>query len=229
MSDEATEGPRIAAILGTARPGNYTSRALALVIDEIHKIGRFPVRVIDPSTMDLPLPGSDSGSAQMRSLRETVSDATGLIFATPEYHGTYSAVTKLIIENLGFPSVLASKPVALLGVAAGQIGAIKALEHLRPHSASYALVSFKSAFLKVHHPAEFMAAVLSNGGGYYSTFAYISECRRMGLELRLPDINESGRAYIGRSVVDNGSSGRNPGAAKTESCGWVRVGLRQTK
>ena len=50
---------------------------------------------------------------------------------TPEYHGTYSSVTKLIIENLGFPSVLATKPVALLGVAAGQIGAIKALEHLR--------------------------------------------------------------------------------------------------
>ena len=42
-------------------------------------------------------------------------DATGLVFATPEYHGTYSSVTKLIIENLGFPSVLATKPVALLG------------------------------------------------------------------------------------------------------------------
>ncbi len=40
-------------------------------------------------------------------------------------------MAKLIIENLGFPSVLASKPVALVGVAAGQIGAIKALEHLR--------------------------------------------------------------------------------------------------
>ena len=40
-------------------------------------------------------------------------------------------MTKLIIENLGFPSVLATKPVALVGVAAGQIGAIKALEHLR--------------------------------------------------------------------------------------------------
>ena len=131
MSDEASEGPRIAAILGTARPGNYTSKALALVIDEIHKMGRFSVRLIDPSRMDLPMPGSDPGSAQMRSLRETISDATGLVFATPEYHGTYSAVTKLIIENLGFPSVLASKPVALLGVAAGRIGAIKALEHLR--------------------------------------------------------------------------------------------------
>ena len=35
----------------------------------------------------------------------------------------------------------------------------------KPHSASYALVSFKSAYLKAHYPAEFMAAVISNGGG----------------------------------------------------------------
>src|SRR5207245_886474 len=52
----------------------------------------------------------------------------------------------------------------------------------KPHSASYALVSFKSCYLKAHHSAEFMAAVISNGGGYYSTFAYVSECGRMGLQ-----------------------------------------------
>jgi error-prone DNA polymerase len=68
----------------------------------------------------------------------------------------------------------------------------------KPHSASYALVSFKSCYLKAHHPAEFMAAVISNGGGYYSTFAYVSECRRMGLRVLPPDINESDRAYTGR-------------------------------
>jgi len=67
----------------------------------------------------------------------------------------------------------------------------------KPHSASYALVSFKSAYLKAHHPAEFMAAVISNGGGYYSTFAYISESRRMGLEVLGPDINESRLPYTG--------------------------------
>jgi error-prone DNA polymerase len=67
----------------------------------------------------------------------------------------------------------------------------------KPHSASYALVSFKSAYLKAHHPAEFMAAVLSNGGGYYSTFAYISEARRMGLEVLGPDINQSRLPYTG--------------------------------
>jgi FMN reductase len=38
---------------------------------------------------------------------------------------------KLVIENLGFPSALSGKPVALLGVAAGSIGAIKSLEQLR--------------------------------------------------------------------------------------------------
>jgi FMN reductase len=38
---------------------------------------------------------------------------------------------KMVIENLGFPSLLQGKPVALLGVAAGAIGAIKSLEHLR--------------------------------------------------------------------------------------------------
>lgn len=80
----------------------------------------------------------------------------------------------------------------------------------KPHSASYALVSFKSAYLRVYYPAEFMAAVISNQGGYYSTFAYISEARRMGLDVLPPDINESELPYTGR--------GRK-----------IRVGLMQIK
>ena len=67
----------------------------------------------------------------------------------------------------------------------------------KPHSASYALVSFKSAYLKAHYPAEFMAAVISNGGGYYSTLAYISEARRMGITVLGPDLNASDWPYRG--------------------------------
>ncbi len=67
----------------------------------------------------------------------------------------------------------------------------------KPHSASYALVSCKSAYLKANHPAEFMAAVISNQGGFYSAFAYLSEARRMGLSVMGPDINESGFHYTG--------------------------------
>ncbi len=61
----------------------------------------------------------------------------------------------------------------------------------KPHSASYARVSFQSAFLKTHYPAEFMAAVISNQGGFYSTFAYVSEARRMGLTILPPEVNLS--------------------------------------
>ncbi|MBU0960178.1 MAG: DNA polymerase III subunit alpha, partial [Proteobacteria bacterium] len=61
----------------------------------------------------------------------------------------------------------------------------------KPHSASYARVSFQAAWLKTHYPAEFMAAVISNQGGYYSTFAYVSEAKRLGLCILPPCVNES--------------------------------------
>ena len=67
----------------------------------------------------------------------------------------------------------------------------------KPHSASYAQVSFKSAYLRAHYPAEFMAAVISNQGGFYSTFAYLSEARRMGLHIQPLNINTSKWAYHG--------------------------------
>jgi error-prone DNA polymerase len=69
----------------------------------------------------------------------------------------------------------------------------------KPHSASYTLVAYKSAYLRAHYPAEFMASVIANGGGYYSTFGYISEARRMGLEVLPPDINLSEIKYIGEN------------------------------
>jgi error-prone DNA polymerase len=68
----------------------------------------------------------------------------------------------------------------------------------KPHSASYAMVSFRSAWLRAHYPAEFMAAVISNQGGYYETFAYVSEAKRMGLRVLPPDVNASERHYTGR-------------------------------
>lgn len=80
----------------------------------------------------------------------------------------------------------------------------------KPHSASYAQVSFKSAYLRAHYPAEFIAAVVSNQGGYYSAFAYLSEGRRMGLTILPPDINASAWAYSGSGTT-------------------VRVGLMQIK
>jgi chromate reductase len=123
-------GVRLLAVAGSIREGNFTSKALTLVLDELKLHRNVSVDRIDLRTTQLSPPGMPF-SEDAKRLQQTVLQATGLILATPEYHGSYSSVIKLFIENLGFPSTLARKPVALLGVAAGQIGAIKALEHLR--------------------------------------------------------------------------------------------------
>ena len=122
---------RVAAILGTSRPGNLTSKALALAVDELAKNPEVLVTWLDPAEMDLPFPGRSGEFPDRDRLQAAVRDADGVLFATPEYHGSFAATLKLVIENLGFPSVLAGKPAALIGAASGAIGAVKALEHLR--------------------------------------------------------------------------------------------------
>ncbi|MCH8266693.1 MAG: NAD(P)H-dependent oxidoreductase [Acidobacteria bacterium] len=122
---------RIVAAVGSVRPGNFTLKAMNLVLDEMGRHRDVETQLIDPAKLKMALPGTAQDNSTMEALQKMVAEATGVILATPEYHGSYSSVIKLVIEHLGFPSVLSGKPVALLGVAAGSIGAIKALEHLR--------------------------------------------------------------------------------------------------
>lgn len=65
----------------------------------------------------------------------------------------------------------------------------------KAHAASYAQVSWRSAWCKKHYPAFFMAAVLANWGGYYSQRVYMNEARRMGLKLRPPEVNHARREF----------------------------------
>ncbi len=66
----------------------------------------------------------------------------------------------------------------------------------KSHSVAYAMLAYKTAFLKVHHPVAFMAAMLTSEMGSKDNVAkYIRECRQMGLEILRPDINESDWAF----------------------------------
>ena len=77
-------------------------------------------------------PGGDFPGEEVSITRitELVKEADAIILATPEYHGSYSSVIKLIIDNLGYPSALCGKAIGILGVAASPFGALKAIEHL---------------------------------------------------------------------------------------------------
>ena len=120
---------RLLALSGTSRPGNFTSMALAVSTERLRQIGE-DVEVVDARDLTLGFPGLPQ-TPDARRLITAAKAAHGVVLATPEYHGTFCAMTKLIIENLGFPSALAEKPIALVGVASGRIGAIKSIEHLR--------------------------------------------------------------------------------------------------
>lgn len=79
-----------------------------------------------------------------------------------------------------------------------QIESFAGYSFCKAHSASFALLSFQVAYLKAHYPAEFMANVLNNGGGFYSAAVYIQEAKRLGIKILLPSINESDIEYKGK-------------------------------
>ncbi len=73
----------------------------------------------------------------------------------------------------------------------------------KSHSAAYALLAYRTAYLKTHYPVEFMAALLtSEAQNADKIVRYISECREMKIEILPPDINESFRhfAVIGNQI-----------------------------
>jgi DNA polymerase-3 subunit alpha len=73
---------------------------------------------------------------------------------------------------------------------------------VKPHSTCYALIAFQTAYLKRHYPAEFMAASLSSEmGNTKRVVILLEECRRMGLKVAPPDVNESSADFV---VKENG-------------------------
>jgi FMN reductase len=122
---------KIATILGSLNKNGSCAHALNIVNDELHKSENIELVTVIPNDYTLPFPGQVLSNSDEKKLQVVLSDVGGIILSTPEYHGSISSIVKLIIENLGFPSVLSGKPVSLLGVAGGSIGAIKSLEQLR--------------------------------------------------------------------------------------------------
>lgn len=72
-----------------------------------------------------------------------------------------------------------------------QIESFAGYSFSKAHSASYAVESFQSLFLKSHYPLEFMVAVINNFGGFYRTWVYFNEAKRCGATIELPCVNRS--------------------------------------
>jgi len=65
----------------------------------------------------------------------------------------------------------------------------------KSHSTCYAFVAYQTAYLKAHYPSEYMAAVLNHAGSIDKITFFMEECKRMGLTVLGPDINESHHGF----------------------------------
>lgn len=73
-----------------------------------------------------------------------------------------------------------------------QIESFAGYSFCKAHSASYAVESYQSLYLKVYHPIEFMTAAINNDGGFYRTEVYVHEARMSGAAIHCPCANRSG-------------------------------------
>jgi len=65
----------------------------------------------------------------------------------------------------------------------------------KSHSTCYAFVAYQTAYLKAHYPGEYMSAVLNHAGGIEKITFFMEECKRMGIKVLGPDINESLKGF----------------------------------
>ncbi|MFN8285661.1 MAG: DNA polymerase III subunit alpha [Chitinophagales bacterium] len=72
-----------------------------------------------------------------------------------------------------------------------QIESFAGYSFAKGHSASYAVESYQSLYLRAYYPIEFMTGVLNNFGGFYSTEFYLHEAKMLGANVELPCINNS--------------------------------------
>ena len=97
----------------------------------------------------------------------------------------------------------------------------------KAHSAAYGVISYWTAYLKAHYPAEYMAALLTSVGDARDKLAlYLNECRRMGIQVLPPDVNESIGffAAVGDDIRFGLGAVRNVGFNVVESIRGAREG-----
>lgn len=120
----------IALINSSVQKRNYTGFTLQIIKEELEKNG-FSVIDIKLKDFKLPFPGEEIDNDNSEEMRDLLKSADAYLVGCPEYNGSFTAKLKLMVENAGFPSLLKGKPLGLVGIASGVLGATKSLEQQR--------------------------------------------------------------------------------------------------
>jgi DNA polymerase-3 subunit alpha len=198
------------------------------------KLGQEPVSYPHPSLVDTlePTYGVITYQEQLMRIANIMAG-----FSLAEADVLRKAVGKkdadLIKQELGRfveRGMALGHPQALMEDLAGQMESFGRYGFVKSHSVAYSIIAYQTAWLKVHHPAEFMAALLSSEiGDTDSVVKYINEARELGITVLPPDVAESGFKFtvVGDKRIRFGLGAvRNVGAGAIESIIAARRGGR---
>ncbi|WP_426484633.1 DNA polymerase III subunit alpha [Flavobacterium sp. 2] len=105
--------------------------------------------------------------------------------------GRSKAALQKVKDDFFISAAAKGHPEALSQEIYRQIESFAGYSFCKAHSASYAVESYQSLYLKVHYPVEFMVAVINNQGGFYRTEIYVYEARMAGAVIHTPCVNKS--------------------------------------
>jgi DNA polymerase III subunit alpha len=177
------------------RPGPLDTGMHLVFINR--KLGREPVRYPHPALEEILRPTYGVITYQEQVMR--IANVLGG-FTLAEADVLRKAVGKkdkeLIQRELGRfveRAVALGHPRRVIEDIAAQIETFGRYGFNKSHAVAYSVLSYQTAWLKAHYPAEFMSALLSSEIGDTDTVVrYINEARELGLEVLPPDVNESG-------------------------------------
>ncbi|MBE9600750.1 DNA polymerase III subunit alpha [Pedobacter sp. MC2016-24] len=96
-----------------------------------------------------------------------------------------------LIEKFHEGAALLGRPVDITKEVWRQVSSFAGYSFSKAHSASFAVESYQSLYLKTYYPVEFMVGVLNNYGGFYTRWLYVHELKRAGATVHLPCVNRS--------------------------------------
>jgi DNA polymerase-3 subunit alpha/error-prone DNA polymerase len=105
--------------------------------------------------------------------------------------GRSKSALQKVKENFFDSCIQQGHPLQLSEEIYRQIESFAGYSFCKAHSASYAVESYQSLYLKVYYPVEFMVAVINNQGGFYRTEVYVHEAKMSGAVIHNPCVNKS--------------------------------------
>ncbi|MBZ4040929.1 MULTISPECIES: DNA polymerase III subunit alpha [Flavobacterium] len=105
--------------------------------------------------------------------------------------GRSKAALQKVKDNFFLSCAQQGHPLKLSEEIYRQIESFAGYSFCKAHSASYAVESYQSLYLKVYYPVEFMVAVINNQGGFYRTEVYVHEAKMSGASIHNPCVNKS--------------------------------------